>query len=105
MNMYKVTGTFDKVDENSVICNEKAYEVDALVFCTGYKFTYPFLKTLENFNTNDNLVQPLYKHIWWQHDPSLIFIGIPFMIIPFPMFDCQAKVAAKVAAGETSLPD
>lgn len=106
MNIYKTTGTFDRIDGNTLFCNEKAFEnIDCIVFCTGYKFTYPFLKNLENFGTKDNLVQPLYKYIWWQHDPSLIFIGIPFLVIPFPMFECQARVATKVAAGEASLPD
>eukprot|EP00041_Stephanoeca_diplocostata_P013941 m.249487 g.249487 ORF g.249487 m.249487 type:complete len:110 (-) comp19524_c0_seq4:71-400(-) len=36
--------------------------------------------------------------------PSLVFIGIPWTIIPFPLFDIQATFVARVASGKVALP-
>ena len=40
--------------------------------------------TVEN-----NIVKPLYKHLIHTTFPTMAFIGIPFQIVPFPLFDVQ----------------
>ena len=44
MNIFKTTGTIDKVVGNKVYSGDQEFEnIDVLVFCTGYQFVYPFL--------------------------------------------------------------
>ena len=94
-NIHKVTGTVDKVDGSSVHFDTTdpseshwVKNIDFFVFCTGYQFHFPFLNNLKDFSTTSNVVYPLYKHLFYTHDPSLHFIGLPFRIIPFPLFEC-----------------
>ena len=43
--------------------------------------------------------------MFYTHDPSLIFFGLPFMIIPFTLFECQAIIASRVVSGIVELPE
>ena len=50
-------------------------------------------------------VSPLYKHtIALAHAPTLAFIGVPFKVSPFPMFEAQARWVARLLSGRISLP-
>ncbi|CAI9105778.1 OLC1v1004791C2 [Oldenlandia corymbosa var. corymbosa] len=51
---------------------------DAIIYCTGYKYSVPFLNTNGYIAVEDNRVGPLYKHVFPpQLAPSLSFVGIP----------------------------
>jgi hypothetical protein len=41
----------------------------------------------------DNFAFPLYKQIFFAHDPTLLFLGLPWRVVPFPLFECQAVLA------------
>ena len=58
----------------------------------------------EIIDVTDNLVSPLYKDIIHPEHPTLAFIGIPYLIIPFPLFITQAAWFAAVLAGYHTLP-
>lgn len=46
--------------------------VDNILFGTGFTWTLPFLPEVP---TRNNRVPDLYQHVFYRHDPSLVFIG------------------------------
>lgn len=79
-------------------------KVDSFIYCTGYKFTYPFMSTKVEIRTDDNHVEPVYKYLVHMDYPSLFFMGIPGIVIPFPMFHIQAQYILAVLDGSIKLP-
>lgn len=77
--------------------------IDALVLCTGYRYHYPFL-TEDLITVEDNWVQPLWRDLLHVEHPTLAFIGIPFRVVPFPLFEVQARWFAHLLRGEVALP-
>ncbi|KAG5538624.1 hypothetical protein RHGRI_019252 [Rhododendron griersonianum] len=55
---------------------------DVIVHCTGYKYSFPFLRTNGVVSIDDNCVGPLYKHVFPpQLSPRLSFVGVAYFII------------------------
>lgn len=77
---------------------------DVILFCTGYRYSFPFLDESCNITIDDNHIQPLYKHMIHIDRPSMCFIGIPFNVCTFQMFDLQARYYCKYLEGSMSLP-
>uniref|UniRef100_A0A7N2N2Q8 Flavin-containing monooxygenase n=1 Tax=Quercus lobata TaxID=97700 RepID=A0A7N2N2Q8_QUELO len=76
-----------------------------IIHCTGYKYHFPFLETNGFVIVDDNHVGPLYKHIFPPAlAPWLSFVGIPFQVITFPMFELQSKWIAGVLSNRITLP-
>lgn len=85
--------------------------VDVVLFCTGYCYSMPFLSggTLDEemnpsssssslptsdarlLRIKDRAVFPLYQHLFHAYFPSLVFLGLLHSVVPFPMFELQAK--------------
>ena len=79
--------------------------VDAVLFCTGYYYSFPFLPSVSpNLISTGDRVQHLYKHIFYIPDPTLAFIGLPSKIIPFRTFESQAAAIAGVWSHALELP-
>ncbi|KAL8825462.1 MAG: hypothetical protein Q9191_004403 [Dirinaria sp. TL-2023a] len=79
--------------------------IDKILFCTGYHYSLPFLSSLSpTLITTGERIHGLYEHIFWQPEPTLAFVGVPFKIIPFPTAEGQATVIARVWAGQLPLP-
>ena len=79
---------------------------DAVLFCTGYLYSYPFLTSLptqvvrsDGFRVND-----VYQHIFYTPHPTLSFLGLPMKVLPFPLLEAQAAVIARVWSGRIQLP-
>ena len=50
--------------------------IDAILFCTGYHHSYPFLSSLQPpLITTGERVHGLYKHIFYTDNPTLAFVG------------------------------
>ena len=91
------------VDENSGIHfssprsteEHVADDIDAIVFCSGYDYDFPFINEDSNleltFSSGERRVQPLYEQTWHARHPSISFIGIPHSIVPFPLCEIQAS--------------
>ncbi|XP_076162737.1 uncharacterized protein LOC143144323 isoform X2 [Ptiloglossa arizonensis] len=79
-------------------------EVDSFIYCTGYEFTYPFMSTKVELRTDDNHVEPIYKHLIHMDYPNLFIMGLPGIVIPFPMFHIQAQFILGVLEGHIKLP-
>lgn len=54
--------------------------------------------------TRDNHVEPIYKHLIHMNMPNLFFMGLPLIVIPFPMFHIQAQYILAILEGRVKLP-
>ncbi|XP_011635501.1 flavin-containing monooxygenase FMO GS-OX-like 2 isoform X1 [Pogonomyrmex barbatus] len=63
--------------------------IDVFLFCTGYKYNFPFLDKNCGIQVESNYITPLYKHLINIEHPSMCIIGIPSNVVPFPMFHMQ----------------
>ena len=79
--------------------------VDAIVYCTGYLYSFPFLSSLDPpLITDGSHVENLYQHVLYRPDPTLAFPVLNQRVIPFPMAEAQAAVMARVWSGRLQLP-
>ncbi|XP_058833425.1 senecionine N-oxygenase-like [Topomyia yanbarensis] len=78
--------------------------VDLIVYCTGYRYSFPFLHESCKIEIDNNWVKPLYKHILNINHPTMAFIGIPYYVCTTLMFDLQARFALEYYSGRKPLP-
>ncbi|KAI2608663.1 FAD/NAD(P)-binding domain-containing protein [Hypoxylon fragiforme] len=81
-------------------------DIDAVLFCTGYLFTFPFLNTLQKtpLVTDGRQVYGVAKHLLHVAHPTLAFPGLPIKVIPFPLAEAQAAVLARLWSNQLPLP-
>ena len=80
-----------------------AADCDVCVFCTGYKYRFEFLPT-DLVSVEDNHVAPLYEHCISANAPSMSFVGLPWKVVPFPMFELQSEWIARMLSGVVPMP-
>ena len=78
--------------------------VDAILLCTGYKTSFPFLHDDCNIQVRNNRVTHLYKNIFNTKFPTLSFIGLCYRFCIFPRFHLQAQYIAATFSGRKRLP-
>lgn len=79
--------------------------VDALIYCTGYRTTFPFLDPAI-FAAPENRVR-LYHQIFHPQRPGLCFIGV-FQAVAWgflPLYEAQGRLVAAHLAGRYTLPE
>jgi hypothetical protein len=78
-------------------------EADVVVYCTGYKVTFPFLDDTV-VRAEDNRVA-LYRRVVPPDRPGLYFIGLvqPLGSV-MPLAEAQARWVADVITGQVTLP-
>lgn len=71
--------------------------VDELLLCTGYEFSLPFLSESSGVRVSPDgrAVHGLVKQCLSEKHPTLAFLGMPIMIITFPLFQDQARFVAR----------
>ncbi|PYH96127.1 FAD/NAD(P)-binding domain-containing protein [Aspergillus ellipticus CBS 707.79] len=80
-------------------------DIDAIVFCTGYLYSFPFISSLDHpVITNGRRTLNTYQHLFYIYDPTLAFPVLPQRIIPLPLSENQAAVFARVWSGRLNLP-
>ena len=93
--------------ENRTVCFEDGSqeEFDMIIYATGYKITFPFLKHLPDFDIEHNNDIRLYKKIVHPSHPDIFFIGLlqPLGAI-MPLAEQQAKWIAELINGKRTLP-
>ncbi|KAG5891245.1 hypothetical protein JTB14_004359 [Gonioctena quinquepunctata] len=77
---------------------------DAILLCTGYRYSFPFLHESCGVTVDANFIQPLFKHMIHIDRPTMCFIGIPFNVCAFHMFDLQARYFCKYLKHSMHLP-
>jgi hypothetical protein len=81
-----------------------AVEADVIVYCTGYKITFPFFAP-EFLSAPDNEI-PLFRRVFDPSIPNLAFIGLlqPLGAI-MPLAEAQGAWVGDYLLGEYALPD
>jgi len=78
-------------------------EIDLVVYCTGYKTTFPFFEA-KIFSAPDNRM-PLYRRVVSVERPGLYFVGFIQPLGPImPLAEAQCEWVADLLAGPTTLP-
>jgi dimethylaniline monooxygenase (N-oxide forming) len=78
-------------------------EVDLVVYCTGYKITFPFFRP-EVLAAPDNRL-PLFRRVVSVERPGLYFVGLIQPLGPImPLAEAQAEWIADLLSGRTALP-
>ncbi len=78
-------------------------EIDLVVYCTGYKITFPFFRP-EVLAAPDNKL-PLFRRVASVERPGLYFIGFIQPLGPImPLAEAQAEWVADVLSGRAVLP-
>jgi dimethylaniline monooxygenase (N-oxide forming) len=80
-----------------------AEEIDLVVYCTGYKMTFPFFDP-KVISAPDNRL-PLYRRVVPVERPGLYFIGFIQPLGPImPLAEAQAEWVADLLSGRAVLP-
>ncbi len=82
-----------------------AQEVDAIILCTGYQHSFPFMDNELRLRTGNNLYpEKLYKGVVWTPNPKLMYLAMQDQYYTFSMFDAQAFYVRDVVLGRIELP-
>jgi hypothetical protein len=81
-------------------------EFDMIIYATGYKITFPFLKHITDFDIEETNDIRLYKKVIHPKYKDLFFVGLlqPLGAI-MPLSEVQSKWIARIIKGEISLPN
>lgn len=77
----------------------------AIILCTGYRYSFPFLSPDCHVDITDECVMPLYKRVIHTEYPSLMFVGLCKLVDPFPHFHIQVRFIIKTLDGSFKLPN
>jgi cation diffusion facilitator CzcD-associated flavoprotein CzcO len=101
----KVKPNLERIDGSIVhFVDGTSVSIDTIVWCTGYKITFPFLEE-SLIGTAGNHV-PLYRRVVHPEHPGLYFIGLvqPLGAI-MPIAERQAEWVADLLEGRAALPE
>jgi siroheme synthase (precorrin-2 oxidase/ferrochelatase) len=107
----------DHVDENGAVVfadGTAVPDIDVIIWCTGYLYDLSFLHIANHWESpatatasgglssggaadstpvvaveEGKRVRPLYQQLFHVEDPTLVFAGLPFRVVPFPLFYFQ----------------
>lgn len=81
-------------------------DVDELLLCTGYAYSFPFLHDSAGISVSKDRrsVDGLLSHCVVEKHPTLSLIGLPFKVVPFPMFMDQACFIGAMLSGQLPFP-
>ena len=79
-------------------------DFDMLIYATGYKITFPFLKHYDEFDVEETNQIALYKHMIHPDYDNLFFLALlqPLGAI-MPLAELQAKWIANIISGKCTL--
>ncbi|KAH7303847.1 hypothetical protein B0I35DRAFT_455032 [Stachybotrys elegans] len=82
-------------------------EVDAVIYCTGYKPSFPFWNEKRNgrliFDYQENKLINTYWHTFFQDFPTLGIVGMP-RVLTFRGMEYQATALARLFSNRLSTP-
>ncbi|KAI0874611.1 hypothetical protein GGS24DRAFT_334260 [Hypoxylon argillaceum] len=89
---------------------ERISDIDAIIFCTGYLYTLPFISdsslpaSTPSLITDGRRVHGVARHFLHTYHPTLVLPGLPYKIIPFPLAEAQAAVFSRLWSNRLPLP-
>lgn len=96
---------------------ETINDIHHIILGTGYHMSYPFLApyhaddllpehaTDTTLVTTGQVTHNLHKDIFYIPDPTLAFIGVPYHVATFSLFEFQAMAVAAIYSGSAVLPE
>lgn len=80
-------------------------DVDAMILCTGYQHHFPFMQDKLRLVT-DNILYPdnLYKGVFWEDNPNVMYIAMQDQYYTFTHFDAEVWLARDYILGRFKLP-
>lgn len=86
----QLAGDVKSFSANSVhFENGDEEQIDSVLFCTGYTYSFPFLSVDCGLCVKDKyMVQPLYKHLININRPTMAIVGLQICAYTF-MYDLQ----------------
>ncbi|RVE47467.1 hypothetical protein evm_007878 [Chilo suppressalis] len=92
-------------NETGVTFIDGSYEeIDDVIYCTGYQYSYPFLDESSVLTITPQSVTPLYKYMVNINQPSMIFMGLIVRACIVVAIDTQARYATALIKGNFTLP-
>jgi len=92
-------------DDTAYFKDGTSKKVDAIILCTGYQHSFPFLPDDLRLKTRNRLAAAdLYKGVAWVHNPRLFYLGMQDQWFTFNMFDAQAWWVRDVIMGRIGIP-
>lgn len=103
-NLVKKSDVEKLIEDGAVFMDGTSETFDWIIYCTGYKYTYPLLSADCGILSDDNFVRPLFKHCLSIINPTLGLIGLPVYVCPFQMFDLQIRFCLTFMTRRKQLP-
>ena len=98
-------GAISRIKSDSVLLEDGCeVEVDTILMCTGYAYSYPFLDDKCGITVGRDRITPLYKHLIHTQYPTLCIPSITKISLPFPHVDHQIRFFLKTLDGSMVLP-
>ncbi|CZT50833.1 related to flavin-containing monooxygenase [Rhynchosporium secalis] len=80
-------------------------DIDAVVYATGYLYSFPFLKSLDPpLVTTGRRTIGLWQQVFHTGHPTLAVLALGQKVIPFPLSEAQSAAVAKVWSNNLALP-
>jgi len=80
-------------------------EIDAIILCTGYQHSFPYIEEGLRLRTANILYPPnLYKGVFWLDNPAMMYLGMQDQYYTFTLFDAEAWYARDYILGRLTLP-
>ncbi len=94
------------VNKTAYFKNGSSAEIDAIILCTGYLHSFPFMAENLKLRSADRLATAnLYKGVVWVENPKLSYLGMQDQWFTFNMFDALAWYIRDIILGKIELPD
>jgi len=105
-NNWEEVPLLQKVEKNIATFKDGSQKhVDAIILCTGYLHSFPFMAEDLKLKTNNRLYPVnLYNGVVWEYNSKLMYLGMQDQWYTFNMFDAQAWYARDVIMGRIDLP-
>lgn len=101
----KLPESFDAATDEFVFLDGSRGKFDAVIYCTGYKHSFPFLTGDLELKTSNRLIPDvLWKGILHPNNPKLMFVGCPDQYYTFSAFHAQGKFTIGVVEGRVAIP-
>ena len=96
-----------KMDQDTAYFKDgTSKKVDAVILCTGYVHSFPFMEESLKLRTANRLATAdLYKGVVWVNNPKLFYLGMQDQWFTFNMFDAQAWYVRDIILGKIAVPD
>ncbi|XP_049542499.1 senecionine N-oxygenase-like [Anopheles darlingi] len=94
----------DLTHDGAYFADGTAGTYSVVLFCTGYRFSFPFLSVDCGLTVKDRSIEPLYKHCININQPTMAIIGSPFPAFATLMMDLQARFCVQLFSQQKTLP-